>query len=146
MTSDVEPGRKPAEKPLRVYLAEDSRIMTGLLRDLLSNEAGVEIAGHAVDARVAAEEITASSPDVAIVDVALENSSGFDVLKAIQAMPGAQRPVVIVLTNFALPRYRTEARRLGADYFFDKNGEIVALLKAIGAIAASRQRRDGPGP
>jgi two-component system, NarL family, response regulator DesR len=146
MTEDANSTNQSGAGCLRVYLAEDSAIMQGLLRDLLTNESGVDVVGRSGDARVASGEITELAPDVAIVDIALENGSGFDVLKALSAVPKAQRPVVIVLTNFSLPRYRAEASRLGVDYFFDKNGEIVALLKTIGAIAASRRRRNGSEP
>jgi DNA-binding NarL/FixJ family response regulator len=139
MTEDADSTNRQGGGPTRVYLAEDSAIMHRLLRDLLSNEHGVEVVGHAADARLASEQITALRPDVAIVDIALDNSSGFDVLRAMSAVPKSQRPVVIVLTNFSLPRYRTEASRLGADHFFDKNGEIVDLLRTIRAIAASGQ-------
>jgi two-component system chemotaxis response regulator CheB len=143
MTEDADSTNRQGAAPTRVYLAEDSVIMHRLLRDLLSNERGVEVVGHAADARLASEQITALAPDVAIVDIALENSSGFDVLRALSAVPKAQRPIVIVLTNFSLPRYRTEASRLGADHFFDKNGEIVDLLKTIRAIAVSARGDSG---
>ena len=78
-------------------------------------------------------------PDVAVVDIALEDSSGFDVLKALGKADPDARPTRIVLSNFATERYRAEAARLGADYFFDKNGEILDLLKTLTAIA----ERDG---
>jgi DNA-binding NarL/FixJ family response regulator len=145
MSEDADTREAHRAERLRVYLAEDSPIMLSLLRDLIANEPGVEISGHSASAQKAVEEITGLRPDVAIVDIALENSSGFDVLRALSAMAKAQRPVVIVLTNFSLKRYRTEAERLGADYFFDKNGEIVGLVKVIGAIAASRRSRNGNG-
>ena len=140
MTGDGTGGGERAQ-PLRVLIVEDSLIMQQLLRGLLTDEAGVEVAGVLANAHEAAEQITGSPPDVAIVDIALENSNGFELMKARLAMPEAKRPVVMVLTNFTMPRYRAEAERLGARYFFDKNGEIVDLLKAVGEIAASRQRR-----
>jgi DNA-binding NarL/FixJ family response regulator len=88
-------------------------------------------------------DITELRPDVAIIDIALESSSGFDVMKMMAAMRSEAHPVVVVLSSFATQRYREEATRLGADYFFDKNGEILQLLKAVAAIAAARVRRNG---
>jgi len=78
-------------------------------------------------------------PDVAVIDIALEDSSGFDVLRALSKLSTSVPTTLVVLSNFATERYRAEAARLGADYFFDKNGEILDLLKTLTAIA----ERDG---
>jgi DNA-binding NarL/FixJ family response regulator len=122
-----------------VYLVEDSMILVGLLRDLLAVDPGLEVVGESTNARKAIADIATLVPDVAVVDIALEDSSGFDVLKALRNMPDDARPWRIVLSNFATTRYRAEAARLGADYFFDKNGEILELLKTLTEIA----ERDG---
>jgi DNA-binding NarL/FixJ family response regulator len=122
-------------KPFRLYLVEDSRIMVRLLRELLGGEPALEVVGQSAKAGVAEAEISALAPDAVIVDIALENSTGFDVLRALSARQGESRPVVMVLSNFVTQRYRDEARRLGADYFFDKSREIVELLNTLLLLA-----------
>jgi DNA-binding NarL/FixJ family response regulator len=129
---------------LRVYLVEDSTIMVGLLRDLLAVDSTLEVVGESTNARTAIAEIASLVPDVAVIDIALEDSSGFDVLKALSA--SETRPVCIVLSNFATAPYRAEAERLGAKYFFDKNGEILELLKKLTALAERSDRRSGSMP
>jgi hypothetical protein len=67
------------------------------------------------------------------------------VLRALAKADGDARPTRIVLSNFATDRYRAEAARMGADYFFDKNGEILDLLKTLTAIAdATAVQSDSP--
>jgi DNA-binding NarL/FixJ family response regulator len=122
-----------------VYLVEDSTILVGLLRDLLAVDPALEVVGESNTARKAIAEIATLVPDVAVIDIALEDSSGFEVLKALNNFAEDARPWRIVLSNFATDRYRAEAARLGADYFFDKNGEILELLKTLTVIA----ERDG---
>ena len=122
-----------------MYLVEDSTILVGLLRDLLAVDPGLEVVGESTNARKAIADIATLVPDVAVIDIALEDSSGFDVLKALSKTADDARPWQIVLSNFATDRYRAEAARLGADYFFDKNGEILELLKTLTVIA----ERDG---
>jgi DNA-binding NarL/FixJ family response regulator len=122
-----------------VYLVEDSTILIGLLRDLLAVDPGLEVVGESTNARKAIADIATLVPDVAVIDIALEDSSGFDVLKALGKTADDARPWRIVLSNFATDRYRVEAARLGADYFFDKNGQILELLKTLTVIA----ERDG---
>ena len=123
-------------KPLRIYLVEDSPIIVALLRDLVAGEATLQIVGQSAHAGTAVKEIVALTPDVAIVDIALEESSGFEVLRHLSA-PRERRPVLIVLSNFSSPRYRHEAKKHGADYFFDKNGEILKLLKTVIALSSA---------
>lgn len=130
-------------RPLRLYLVEDSPIMVRLLRELLEDEAAIEVIGQSATAAVAGLEIVTLAPDVVVLDIALENGNGFDVLRAIAAQQGEVHPVVIVLSNYSSQRYRDEAQRLGAECFFDKNGEIVELLKTLVAMAQSTTRRNG---
>ena len=126
---------------LRVYLVEDSTIIVGLLRDLLAVDPAIEVVGESTNAKTAIAGITAQVPDVAVIDIALEDSSGFDVLRALSKLSNSIPTTLIVLSNFATERYRAEASRLGADYFFDKNGEILDLLKTLTALA---ERDDSP--
>jgi len=130
---------KPRGRRLRVYLVEDSSIIVGLLRDLLAVDPAIEVVGESTNAKTAIAGITALVPDVAVIDIALEDSSGFDVLRALSKLSTSVPTTLVVLSNFATERYRAEAARLGADYFFDKNGEILDLLKTLTAIA----ERDG---
>ena len=115
--------------------------MVGLLRDLLAIDPGIDLVGRSTNARTAIHDIAALAPDVAIVDIALEDSSGFDVLKALARNPADTQPVRIVLSNFATDRYRAEAKKLGADHFFDKSGEILDLLRTLTAIGEHDGRR-----
>jgi len=124
---------------LRVYLVEDSTIIVGLLRDLLAVDPAMEVVGESTNAKTAIADITSLVPDVAVIDIALDDSSGFDVLRALSKLATSVPTRFVVLSNFATERYRAEAARLGADYFFDKNGEILDLLKTLTAIA----ERDG---
>jgi DNA-binding NarL/FixJ family response regulator len=118
--------------------------MLRLLRDLLQgDEVSVQVVGHSTTARDAIAEIRALAPDVAIVDIALENGNGFDVLEAL-IEDGDSRPVIIMLSNFASQRYREEAKRRGANYFFDKSSEILRLVETISVMCRPVTRRALP--
>ena len=118
--------------------------MARLLRELLQgDEFWVQVVGQATTASIAIAKIRALAPDVAIIDLALENGTGFDVIRAL-GEDDDSRPVVVVLSNFATQRYREEAERLGADYFFDKSTEILRLLETIGAIGQGANRKASP--
>ena len=113
-----------------VYLVEDSEIMATLLKELLEGN-GASIVGRADSARTAIADVARVRPDVVIVDIALRQGNGFDVLKAISGDAAAQRPLLVVLTNYTLKSYRSAAARLGADLFLDKSNEIPELLRVV---------------
>ena len=116
-----------------VYLVEDSEIMSTLLRELLEGN-GAAIVGHAETARTAIADVARVRPDVVVVDIALRQGNGFDVLKAISGDSPAKRPLLVVLTNYTLKTYRSAARRFGADFFLDKSHEIPELLRLVRSL------------
>ena len=129
---------------LRLYLVEDSPIMVALLRELLDGSSpALSIVGQSGKAPIAIDEIFRLTPDAIIVDIALEDGSGFDLLRALEERRATYRPFTFVLSNFATERFRDEALRLGADYFFDKNGEILGLIKAVISCAEGTLKRNG---
>jgi DNA-binding NarL/FixJ family response regulator len=75
------------------------------------------------------------TPDVVLTDIQLERGTGWDVLRAIAHKSAASRPVAMVLSNFVSEAYRSMARRLGADHFFDKSSEMALMLKTVREMA-----------
>jgi DNA-binding NarL/FixJ family response regulator len=127
---------------LGVYLVEDSEIMSTLLRELLEGN-GASIVGHAESAQTAIADIARVKPDVVILDVALRRGNGFDVLKSLRDHPPAKKAVRVVLTNYTLASYRNAAKRLEADYFFDKSNEIPELLRVVRALSRGASSANG---
>ena len=128
--------------PLRIYIVDDSPIIVHLLRELLEGGTDLEIVGDTGQASVALAQIPERSPHVAIVDIALQAGTGYDVLRGL-ATQGPRRPLVMMLSNFATQNYRDEALKLGADLFFDKHDEIIDLVRTITAMARRPQEPSG---
>jgi len=118
---------------LRVYVVEDSAIMSPVLRTLIE-AIGAKVVGNSGAASSAIEDIKVLRPDVVVIDIGLRQGNGFDVLKALSADTGEHRPARIVLTNHTLDKYREAAMRWGADYFFDKAKEIPEMLRILREI------------
>jgi len=115
---------------LRVYLVEDSAIMSPVLRTLIE-AVGAKIVGNSGAAPAAIEDIRVLRPEVVIIDIGLREGSGFDVLKALFTETGTGVPARIVLTNHAIDPYRKAAKRWGAAYFFDKSKQIPEMLRVL---------------
>ena len=124
---------------LRVYLVEDSALVFQRLQESMEED-GATVVGHADDATTAIAEIAALHPDAVVVDIALREGTGLHVLKEIADFPESDRPARFVLTNFNREWYREAAKRLGADYFFDKSREIPEMLDVLRSMAPSYRR------
>jgi two-component system, OmpR family, response regulator len=129
-----------AQGPLRVLLVEDSRRVTDRLRELLDQVPQVATVGAVESELDAVNSVSEAAPDVMILDLHLRQGTGFGVLKSLANV--AARPVVVVLTNFALPQYRAQAQALGVQYFLDKAREYERLPEILREIA---QQQRGPG-
>jgi DNA-binding NarL/FixJ family response regulator len=111
---------------MKVFLVDDSVITLGKLTKMISSIDGVEIAGQSTNADDAVKSIVKMKPDVAILDIHLNDShNGIEVLEQIRnEIPSS---IIIMLTNYSYPEYREKCQALGADYFFDKVTEIQKL-------------------
>lgn len=107
---------------MKVFLVDDSLVIRQRLAKMLSSLNGVKVIGESREARDATDSILRLRPDVVILDLQLLNGTGFDVLEGIKKNPPA--PVVIMLTNYPYPQFRTWCLNAGADYFFDKSTEF----------------------
>jgi two-component system, NarL family, response regulator DevR len=128
---------------MNLFIVENSNYLRERLARLVSRRQGVQVVGHAANARDAIDEIRQLKPDVVLLDIRLDQGSGLDVLKQIKTR--GQPPVVIVLTNYAYPQYRERFLSSGADYFFDKSTELDLMLQALDLLRYRFQRQPAPG-
>ena len=140
-SSSSEPGTgEPARtRPdLRVLLVEDSPVIRGLITQIIDDIPGVRVTESVESEREAIEAIGRLGVDVVILDLQLRKGTGFGVLRALRDMP--KKPVVVVLTNFALKSYRESAFALGARDFLDKSRDydrLPAILTEIASLQAN---------
>jgi len=125
-----------APEPVRVLVVEDSRRVTDRLRELLDQIPEVQTVGAVESELEAVTSLRNAIPDVVILDLHLKQGTGFGVLRSMP--PTLPRPVIVVLTNFALPQYRSQAQALGVKYFLDKSREYDRLPEILREIAADR--------
>jgi DNA-binding response OmpR family regulator len=76
---------------VRVYLVEDSSIMSNLLWTLVRAN-GATVVGRSDAAPAAIDDILRLRPDLVVIDIGLKKGNGFDVLKALENQTGGKRP------------------------------------------------------
>lgn len=119
---------------LRVLLVEDSPRIAERMRDLLETEAGAAVVVVADDEASAIRAAREEQVDVMILDLQLRHGTGFGVLAAL----GKNRPATIIMTNYALPQYRTRAEKFGVEFFLDKSVDFDKLPQILATIATRR--------
>ena len=136
-SSDVgTEGAARARPDLQVLLVEDSPVICGLITEIINDVPGVRIAESVESEREAIEAVGRLGVDVVILDLQLRKGTGFGVLRAMRDMPN--KPVVVVLTNFALRSYRETALELGARDFLDKSRDYDRLPAILAEIASAQ--------
>jgi two-component system, NarL family, response regulator DevR len=84
---------------IRVFLVDDHELVREGIRSLLESDDGIEVVGEASTAAEAMTRIPLAKPDVAILDVRLEDGNGIDVCRDVRsAMPDL---VCLMLTSFS---------------------------------------------
>jgi DNA-binding NarL/FixJ family response regulator len=122
------------ERALEIQIAEDSAPIQELLVAHLEAIPGVRVTGISRSAGEALERLRQSPPGLLVLDLQLDGSSAFDILKDLP--PAPRRPVAVVLTNHGGAETRAACAAAGADYFFDKSAEFSRFLDAVRRLAA----------
>jgi DNA-binding NarL/FixJ family response regulator len=127
---------------LRVLLVEDSVLLAARLSELIGRLPDVDLIDTVETETDALDRIASSVPDVLILDLHLRTGSGFGVLRSLARHTAAQRPKIIILTNFGLPAYRREAESFGVEAFLDKSRDYFRLPALLQDFAKQRASPD----
>jgi DNA-binding NarL/FixJ family response regulator len=132
----VVTGIDQAQRPLKVFLVEDSRLIRERLIEKIAFKRKTEFVGCAETATDAVDKLSKLDCDAVVLDINLERGNGFEVLRSVRANR-AGRPRVIVFTNYAYSYYRQLSMEMGADFFLDKATDFERLLEIIEGLPAA---------
>lgn len=119
----------------RVFLVDDHPLVREWLTNLIEQQPDLTVCGEATCAKQAREAITLAKPNVAIVDISLEDSSGIELIKDLkQCCPDV---TILVLSMHEESHYAERALRAGA------RGYIMKRETATKVITALRQVLEG---
>jgi DNA-binding response OmpR family regulator len=117
---------------LRILLVDDSLPLQERLREQLTDPGVMRVTATAESEQEANRLLDTQSFDVLVIDIELRPGSGINVvLHARKLAPCEPRPLIIVLTNYALATVRSRSVTAGADYFLDKMREFDQLYAII---------------
>ena len=130
MTPDIVP------QPKRVFLVDDHPLVREWLTNLINQQPGLKVCGEAESGPEAREKIAALRPDIAIVDIALKDSSGIELIKDLKQI--CPEVAVLVLSMHEEPHYAERALRAGARGYVMKRETTRKVIAAISQVLAGK--------
>ncbi len=125
-----------ASSPKRIFLVDDHPLVREWLTNLINQQPKLIVCGEAESGPEAREEILALRPDVAIVDIALKDSSGIELIKDLkQSCPEV---AVLVLSMHDESHYAERALRAGARGYVMKRDTTKRIILAINQVLAGK--------
>ncbi|MEA2433729.1 MAG: hypothetical protein QOG54_1186 [Actinomycetota bacterium] len=110
---------------IRVALADDADEMRFLVRIVLETDGRFEVVGDAADGIEAMELLERESPDALILDMAMPNMDGLEVLAEMKVR--GLHPKVLAFSGFN-GGVEEAATQLGADVYLRKGASTIKQL------------------
>ncbi|MHC4114329.1 MAG: response regulator transcription factor [Planctomycetota bacterium] len=123
-------------KKVRVVIVDDHPIVRQGLAGLIEHEDDLMVCGEAGDAHQAMKIIEKSEPDIAIIDIALKDSSGIELIKDIKVRYPALPLLVLSMHDESL--YAERALRAGAKGYVMKQRGTDKVIFAIRKIMSGQ--------
>jgi DNA-binding NarL/FixJ family response regulator len=130
----------PEPEPITVFLLDDHEIVRRGLRDLLEGEGDIEVVGEASTAEQAVGRVHALDPDVAVLDVRLEEGNGIEACRDIRSLH--PRTACLILTSFSDDEALFQAIMAGAAGYLLKQIRSTDLVDAVRRVAAGQNLLD----
>ena len=123
-------------KPTQVFLLDDHEVVRRGVAAVIDAESDMEVVGEAGTVAEALAVVGACVPDVAVLDIRLDEGSGVEVCRDIRS----QYPDVkcLMLTSFEDDQALVEASLAGAAGYVLKQVQGGDLLEAIRMVASGR--------
>ena len=126
-----------ATQPLRVLIADDHAIVRAGLKQFLAEVPDITVAGEAGSGAEALELIRNGEWDVLLLDIAMPDMTGIDVLKRLRH----DKPdlPVLILSIYPEEQYAISMLRAGASGYMTKESAPEQLEQAIRKVAAGHR-------
>ena len=123
------PAPPAGQKRARILLVDDHPLVRERLTEVINRETDLLVCGEAEDRHGALAAISAKHPDLAIIDLALKNSDGLELIKDIRPRWPVLRMLVVSMHDESL--YAERVIRAGALGFITKQEATRKILVAI---------------
>ncbi|UUX96007.1 response regulator transcription factor [Aquabacterium sp. J223] len=126
---------------IQVLICDDHQIVRQGIKQVLADAGDVELVGEAASgpqamALVRAAEARGRLPDVVLMDIAMPQRDGLEVLKQLKAE--FPRLPVLVLSTYPDRQYAVRSLKLGAAGYLNKSADSEQMIEAIRRVAGGQ--------
>lgn len=118
---------------MTLFIADTNDRIRQSLASIAASVEGISVIGEAGDVGDAIGGIKRAKPDSVIVALPMSGGSGLDVLSAAKSTNPAS--VAIILTLSPCSECQHKCFAMGADYFFEKSGEMKKIVTTLVLLA-----------
>jgi len=117
---------------IKIIIVEDHEVFRLGIRELINHEPDLTVCGEADDVNTARDLIKELNPDMAVIDITLKNSNGFELIKEIRTF--YQNIKILVLSMHDELLYAERSLQAGAQGYIMKQETSRSIVKAIRRI------------
>ncbi len=117
---------------IKVMLVDDHILIREGIRQLLEFDGSIEVISEAKDGEECLEKLSASKPDVLLLDINMPKKNGIEVLQEIKEKKLEIK--VLILTVHNEIEYLMKAIDIGADGYMMKDSDFAELKRAIEVV------------
>lgn len=120
-------------KKIRVFLADDHKILRESLEILLSQKENIETVGTAGDGQEAFRRILELKPDIAVLDISMPGLNGLDLAEKLKTeLPEVK---VVILTMHKSGEFVSKALGAGVRGYVLKDNALEELIECIELVS-----------
>lgn len=126
-------------KPIKVVIADDHRIVSEGIKQLLELDGDIKVIGHAENGMESLDLVAKTNPDVLLLDINMPILNGIEVIKRLRKNKSRNYMGILVLTIHKEIEYLQKVMNLGANGYVLKDSESAVLKKAIYTVASGKE-------
>ena len=132
VTLPIDVAEGASTRRIQVLLVDDHPIVRKGTKEMLEPYADLEVMGEASDGREALAFVSASRPDVILMDVSMPGMNGIEATQAIKKLTPSV--AILVLTSYDDDAYVFALLEAGAAGYIMKNAREEELIHAIRSV------------
>lgn len=119
-------------RKIKVFLADDHKILRESLVILLSQQENIEVTGEATDGLDAFKSIVKHKPDIAVIDISMPMLNGIDLAAKLRLESPDTK--IIILTMHKTEEFVTKALQAGVKGYVLKDNALEELIQSIETV------------